>query len=122
MVWQNLCVKCCTFAKRQTCREAGTQSHGPPCARWPGHRRTVIGLKRGWIQAVCILFILASVTTVGIGADISVSYTVLPFVAVSVSQGDYVPHEQALLVFPSITDVDWERGFAQRVIVIDGAP
>ena len=87
--------------------------------RWPGHRRTVIGLKRGWIQAVCILFILLSVTTVGIGADVSVSYTVLPYVALSGSKGDYAPHEQALLVFPSITDSDWERGFAQRVESVD---
>jgi len=76
-------------------------------------------LKRGWVEVVCTLFLALFVTTSVMSADVSVSCTVLPYVALSVSQGGYVPYEQALLVFPSITSADWERGFVQRGKPVD---
>ncbi len=62
---------------------------------------------------------MIGVVATAANTDTFVSYTVLPYVTLSIGSADYASHSQQTLAFPSLTDADWERGYVEQNESVD---
>ncbi|MBN1857706.1 hypothetical protein JW848_00710 [Candidatus Bipolaricaulota bacterium] len=80
-------------------------------------------MKRGSTGIICILLLVVCVVATAAATtnttDTSVSYTVLPYVALSIGPADCAARDQQMLVFPSLTDEDWQRGYVEQSESVD---
>lgn len=67
----------------------------------------------------CILLMLSSVAASAADADVSISYTVAPYVALSIGEAHLTRQDQTVLAFPAVTQADRERGFMEQDEPVD---
>lgn len=67
-----------------------------------------------------MLLVFVGLTVSAASTDTSVvSYTVLPYVALSIGQADFMPQDQGLLFFPAVDAADWVRGYLDHDTPVD---